>query len=54
LNFFLIEQVNKIKRVKWSENAIKALLSFLFIQKEKLKSIKYTRRVTSNPENVPL
>ena len=49
-----MEPVNKSKRVKWSENAIKALLSFLFIQKEKLESIKYTRGATSNPENVPL
>ena len=49
-----MESVNRNKRVKWSENAIKALLSFLHIQKEKLESLKYTRGATSNPENVPL
>ena len=49
-----MEPINRNKRVKWSENAIKALLSFLHIQKEKLESLKYTRGATSNPENVPL
>ena len=49
-----MKSVNKNKRIKWSESAIKAILSFLFTQKEKLESLKYTRGATSNPENVLL
>jgi hypothetical protein len=49
-----MEPVNKNKRIRWSENAIKALLTFLNEQKEKLESLKYTRGATSNPENVSL
>lgn len=41
-------------RVKWSENAIKALLSFLLEHKEKVEELKYTRGASSNPGNIQL
>lgn len=45
---------DKTSRTKWSENAIKALLSFLLEHKDKLEELKYTRGTTSNPGNVQL
>lgn len=48
-----VEKV-KISRIKWTENAIKALLSFLIENKERLEELKYKRGATSNPENVQL
>jgi hypothetical protein len=47
---------NKVSRVrvKWNENAIKALLSFLLEHKEKVEELKYTRGAASNPGNVQL
>lgn len=44
----------KAPRVKWTENAIKALLSFLLDNKKRLEELKYKRGATSNPENVQL
>jgi len=44
----------KAPRVKWTEAAIKALLSFLLEHKEKLEELKYKRGATSNLENVQL
>jgi len=41
-------------RVKWSENATKALLSFLLENKEKVEKLKYTRGATTNPGNIQL
>ena len=41
-------------RIKWSENAVKALLSFLLEHKEKVEELKYTRGATSNPGNIQL
>jgi hypothetical protein len=41
-------------RVKWSENATKALLSFLLENKEKVEALKYICGATSNPGNVQL
>src|SRR2546423_11013867 len=49
-----VEKTNKAPRVKWTENAIKALLSFLIENKKKLEELKYKREATSNPENVQL
>ena len=48
------EKPIKALRVKWTEPAIKALLSFLLEHKEKLEELKYKRGATSNPENVQL
>ena len=50
------ETKNKTQRVrvKWSENATKALLSFLLEHKEKVEELKYTRGASSNPGNVQL
>jgi hypothetical protein len=45
---------DKAPRTKWNENAIKALLSFLLDNKNKLEELKYTRGATSNPKNVQL
>ena len=45
---------DKPSRTKWSESAIKALLSFLLEHKDKLEELKYTRRATSNSGNVQL
>ena len=45
---------DKAPRTKWNEGAIKALLSFLLEHKNKLEELKYTRRASSNPENVQL
>src|SRR5215469_893238 len=45
---------DKTLRTKWSESAIKALLSFLLEHKDKLEELKYTRDATSNPGNVQL
>lgn len=45
---------DKTSRTKWSESAIKALLSFLLEHKNKLEELKYTRGATSNPGNVQL
>ena|SRR5687767_15019263 len=45
---------NKGSRIKWTEDAIKALLFFLLENKEKLENLKYTRGATSNPEGVQL
>ena len=45
---------DKPPRTKWSESAIKALLSFLLEHKDKLEELKYTRSATSNPGNVQL
>ena len=41
-------------RIKQSENAVKALLSFLLEHKEKVEELKYTRGATSNPGNIQL
>ena len=41
-------------RIKWSENAIKALSSFLLEHKEKVEELKYTRGASSNPGNIQL
>ena len=41
-------------RIKWSENAIKALLSFLLEHKEKVEELKYTRGATTNSGNIQL
>ena len=49
-----VEKTTKTPRVKWTENAIKALLSFLIENKERLEELKYKRGATSNPENVQL
>jgi hypothetical protein len=48
------EKPVKASRVKWTESAIKALLSFLLEHKEKLKDLKYKRGATSNPKSVQL
>lgn len=50
------ETKNKTQRVRvrWSENATKALLSFLLEHKEKVEELKYTRGASSNPGNVQL
>jgi len=45
---------NKISRIKWTEDAIKALLFFLLENKERLEELKYTRGAISNPEGVQL
>lgn len=45
---------NKSSRIKWTEDAIKALLFFLLENKERLEELKYTRGATSNPEGVQL
>lgn len=45
---------NKSSRIKWTENAVKALLCFLLENKERLEDLKYTRGATSNPEGVQL
>lgn len=45
---------NKSSRIKWTENAIKALLFFLLENKERLEGLKYTRGAVSNPEGVQL
>jgi hypothetical protein len=47
-------KVNKSPRVKWTEEAIKALLSFLLENKKRLEELKYKRGAMSNPENVEL
>ena len=41
-------------RVKWNENAVKALLSFLIEHKEKVEELKYIHRASSNPGNIQL
>ncbi|CAB4493310.1 unnamed protein product [Rhizophagus irregularis] len=48
------EKPIKASRVRWTEPAIKALLSFLLEHKEKLEDLKYKRGATSNPESVQL
>lgn len=48
------EKTTKALRVKWTENAIKALLSFLIENKKRLEELKYQRGATSNPENIQL
>ena len=48
------EKTTKAPRVKWTENAIKALLFFLVENKERLEGLKYKCGATSNPENVQL
>src|SRR5579859_239650 len=48
------EKATKTPRVKWIENAIKALLSFLLENKTRLEELKYKRGATANPENVQL
>jgi hypothetical protein len=45
---------NKGSRLKWTENAIKALLCFLLENKERLEDLKYKRGAASNPEGVQL
>ncbi|GBC09696.1 hypothetical protein RclHR1_09050006 [Rhizophagus clarus] len=45
---------DKPSRTKWSESAIKALLSFLLEHKDKLEELKYTHRAISNPGNIQL
>ncbi|GBB95446.1 hypothetical protein RclHR1_25390002 [Rhizophagus clarus] len=45
---------DKPSRTKWSESAIKALLSFLLEHKDKLEELKYTRGAISNPGNIQL
>ena len=47
-------KANKCSRIKWSENAVKAVLSFLVENKERLEELKYQREVTSKPENIQL
>jgi hypothetical protein len=49
-----IKKTGKGERAKWTENAIKALLSFLLENKKKLEELKYKRGAMSNPENVQL
>ena len=49
-----VEKVTKAPRVRWTDNAIKALLSFLLENKERLEELKYKREATSNSENVQL
>jgi hypothetical protein len=44
----------KGSRLRWTEDAIKALLFFLLENKERLEDLKYTRGATSNPEGVQL
>ncbi|GBC07123.1 hypothetical protein RclHR1_07270008 [Rhizophagus clarus] len=48
------ERPIKALRVKWTESTIKALLSFLLKNKEKLKELKYKYEAVSNPENIQL
>ncbi|EXX53747.1 uncharacterized protein OCT59_017365 [Rhizophagus irregularis] len=48
------EKPIKTSRVRWTEPAIKALLSFLLEHKEKLEDLKYKRDATSNPKSVQL
>lgn len=48
------EKLIKASRVRWTEPAIKALLSFLLEHKEKLEDLKYKRGAASNPESVQL
>ena len=45
---------NKGSKIRWSENAIKALLSFLLENKERLEELKYTCGAVSNPEGIQL
>ena len=45
---------NKSSRIKWTENAVKALLCCLLENKERLEDLKYTCRATSNPEGIQL
>ena len=45
---------DKATRTKWSEEAIKALLSFLLEHEDKLEELKYKCGTTSNPGNVKL
>jgi hypothetical protein len=47
-------KLNKGSRLRWTENAIKAILSFLLENKERLEGLKYTRGAVSNPEGVQL
>ncbi len=49
-----VAKTNKSPRTRWIENAIKALLSFLIENKERLEELKYKRGATSNPENIQL
>jgi len=44
----------RASRVKWTENATKALLSFLLENKERLEELRYKRGAMSNRENVQL
>lgn len=41
-------------RIRWTDDAVKALLFFLLENKERLENLKYTRGATSNPESVQL
>src|SRR5688572_29455579 len=43
---------NKSLRIKWTENAIKALLFFLLENKERLEDLKYTCEAVSYPEGI--
>jgi hypothetical protein len=47
-------KANKCPRIKWSENTVKAVLSFLVENKERLEELKYQRGATSKPENIQL
>jgi hypothetical protein len=44
----------RASRVRWTDNAVKALLSFLLENKERVEELRYKRGATSNPENVQL
>jgi hypothetical protein len=46
------EKPVKASRVKWTESAIKALLSFLLEHKEKLEDLKYKRDATVHDINI--
>ncbi|CAG8563079.1 3533_t:CDS:2 [Rhizophagus irregularis] len=46
------EKPIKASRIRWTELAIKALLSFLLEHKEKLEDLKYKHGATSNSESV--
>ena len=49
-----VEKTTKASRVRWTENAIKALLSFLVENKERFEELKYKHGATSNLDNVQL
>ncbi|RIA81515.1 hypothetical protein C1645_836877 [Glomus cerebriforme] len=48
------KKITKVSRVRWTENAIKVLLSFLIENKKRFKKLKYQRKATSNSKNIQL